>query len=158
MSSIGSTITTTKLKVSVIAGRSLAGQTNSNIYCEVMVLDKKGEKLGRNKNSRVVRFSSTPKWDERLEFDASANEFSGLFIRCWDKHTFRRDRFMGQVTIKLNPEVLRGEALIDDWFPLSQRGGKKKEEVSGDLQLRIQYGELVEKKKDTTKKSGSYRT
>lgn len=51
---------------SVCAGRNLAGR-NANIYCEVMVLDKKGSKLGRSRNSRVIRNDPNPKWNEKLD-------------------------------------------------------------------------------------------
>jgi hypothetical protein len=62
-------------------------------------------------------------------------------VRLWDKHTFRRDGFLGQVTIKFNTELLDAgdEAPIDQWFALKQRG--KKEDVSGSVHLRIHYGD-----------------
>jgi hypothetical protein len=70
-----------------------------------------------------------------------AKAFSGLMVRLWDKHTFRRDGFLGQVTIKFNTELLDAgdEAPIDQWFALKQRG--KKEDVSGSVHLRIHYGD-----------------
>jgi hypothetical protein len=74
-----------------------------------------------------------------------AKAFSGLMVRVWDKHTFRRDGFMGQVTIKFNTELLDGEEAIDQWFDLRQRG--KKEDVSGSIRLRINYGDLKKEKK-----------
>lgn len=47
----------------------------------------------------------------------------------------------GQVTIKFNNELLQSTEIIDSWFPLSARPNKK-DSVSGQLQLRIQYGDL----------------
>eukprot|EP01088_Endostelium_zonatum_P001572 TRINITY_DN11887_c0_g1_i1.p1 TRINITY_DN11887_c0_g1~~TRINITY_DN11887_c0_g1_i1.p1 ORF type:complete len:469 (-),score=95.70 TRINITY_DN11887_c0_g1_i1:745-2151(-) len=140
-----------KLKVTVTQGRGLAAGSNSNLYAEVMMLDHKGEKLGRSRNTKVCRGGGAPKWTELLEFEVQIDSFSGIFVRCWDKHTFRRDGFLGQVTIKINPDILR-QKVIDSWFPLSQRGGKKKEEVSGDLSLKIQYGDVVATP-DTPKKT-----
>jgi hypothetical protein len=66
--------------------------------------------------------------------------FTGLMVRLWDKHTFRRDGFLGQVTIKFNTDLLDSEEAIDQWFVLKQRGGKK-EDVSGSVHLRIHYGD-----------------
>lgn len=71
-------------------------------------------------------------------------------VRVWDKHTFRRDGFLGQVTIKFNTDLLEsGGEVIDDWFVLKQRG--KKDNVSGSLRLRINYGS-VKKAKETKAK------
>jgi len=66
-------------------------------------------------------------------------------VRCWDKHTFRRDGFLGQITVKFNTEILESHEAIDDNFTLSKRGDKKGESVSGRLHLKIQYGDLVKK-------------
>ncbi len=49
------------------------------------------------------------------------------------------DRFQGQVTIKINKDLL-SKSPIEDWFPLSSRPNKK-DSVQGSLQLKIQYGE-----------------
>lgn len=75
-----------------------------------------------------------------------------MVIRCWDKHTFRRDGFLGQITVKFNTELLESHEAIDDFFNLSKRGEKKNESVSGKLRLKIQYGELVQKVKKEDKK------
>jgi hypothetical protein len=47
---------------------------------------------------------------------------------------------MGQVTIKFNPQLLSSAETLDDWFILQKR--KIKEHISGEIHLRIQYGEL----------------
>eukprot|EP01090_Pellita_catalonica_P021918 TRINITY_DN8338_c0_g1_i1.p1 TRINITY_DN8338_c0_g1~~TRINITY_DN8338_c0_g1_i1.p1 ORF type:complete len:612 (+),score=120.40 TRINITY_DN8338_c0_g1_i1:20-1855(+) len=139
------------LKVSIVSARKLAGRS-VNAYAEVMLLDKKGQKLGKSQNSKVIR-SNDPKWGDSLSFTVAPSSFSGLMVRCWDKHTFRRDGFLGQVTIKINTAVLEGESQIDDWFTLKTRGARRKETVSGDVMLKIQYGKL--KKKGSKKSKGS---
>ncbi|KAL6068610.1 Defective in cullin neddylation protein [Balamuthia mandrillaris] len=126
------------LTITVEGGRKLSRQ-KANCYCEVTVLDKKGEKLCKPKNTKVLK-GSNPEWRQSLTFALAASEFTGLIVRCWDKHTFRRDVFMGQITIKFNTELLEGQDSIDQWFPLNKSGGKKKENVSGDIRLKIQYG------------------
>jgi len=131
---------TKKLKVNVIAGRNLAPK-NGNIsdpYCEVALLDEQGNKIGKSITTKVIKGTLTPQWIQVLEFSVGAN-FAGLKLRVWDKHKFRSDKFMGQVTIKLNTALLSSKESLDDWFPLSKRATK--EYVSGDVHLHIHYGD-----------------
>lgn len=65
-------------------------------------------------------------------------------MRCWDKHKFRADKFLGQVTIKFNTALLQSSEQLDNWFTLSKQ--KSKEEVKGEVHLQIQYGEVKEGK------------
>jgi len=74
-----------------------------------------------------------------IEFNVGSS-FSGLKLRCWDKHKFRSDKFMGQVTIKFNTQLLSSTEQLDDWFPLKKR--KSKESISGEVHMQIQYGDL----------------
>ena len=69
-------------------------------------------------------------------------------VCVWDKHTFRTDKFMGQCSIQFNAELINSTDVIEQSFPLSAR--KLKEQVSGKITLRIQYGKLKEKKKAVT--------
>jgi hypothetical protein len=62
---------------------------------------------------------------------------------CWDKHKFRSDKFLGQVTLKFNKGLLSSNEKLDDWFQLKPRS--KDEPVSGDVHLEIQYGDLKSK-------------
>lgn len=131
------------LHVTVVGAKELVAR-KGNLYGEAIVLDTRGEKLGRSRSTRAVRISPSaadPQWDALLAFQVEAKAFSGLMVRLWDKHTFRRDGFLGQVTIKFNTELLDAgdEAPIDQWFALKQRG--KKEDVSGSVHLRIHYGD-----------------
>jgi len=75
----------------------------------------------------------------RLRSHVDPKAFTGLLVRVWERHRFRRNRFLGQATIRFNPELLikRGEA-INQTFELWKRG--KKAAVSGSIRLHIHYG------------------
>lgn len=62
-------------------------------------------------------------------------DFTGLTARVWDRHRFRPDKHMGQVTVKFNTAKLQ-EADVDQWIPLSRRPGKN-ETVSGASIVRV---------------------
>jgi hypothetical protein len=142
-----------KLKVTVVNARNIPSG-RGNIYCEVLVLDTKGERLGKPKCTKYVK-QSDPQWNELVEFNVDAKTFTGLMVRMWEKHTFRRDGFMGQSTIKFNTELLEGEDAIDDWFNLATGSSSKKSEDLGALRLKIQYGELKKDNKGKKSKEGS---
>eukprot|EP01114_Cavostelium_apophysatum_P013673 TRINITY_DN3364_c0_g1_i4.p1 TRINITY_DN3364_c0_g1~~TRINITY_DN3364_c0_g1_i4.p1 ORF type:complete len:545 (+),score=110.15 TRINITY_DN3364_c0_g1_i4:209-1636(+) len=135
---------TKKLKVNVISGRNLTsknGSSKNDPYCELVVLDDQGNKIGKTLTTKVIKSTLDPTWNQLLEFSVGSN-FSGLKLRCWDKHKFKADKFLGQVTIKFNTALLSSSEKLDEWVPLQRR--KTKEEVSGDVHLQIQYGDLPE--------------
>eukprot|EP01119_Soliformovum_irregulare_P010969 TRINITY_DN2710_c0_g1_i1.p1 TRINITY_DN2710_c0_g1~~TRINITY_DN2710_c0_g1_i1.p1 ORF type:complete len:615 (-),score=204.72 TRINITY_DN2710_c0_g1_i1:16-1860(-) len=133
---------TKKLRITVASGRNLVAKngTKSDPYCEIVVLDDQGNKVGKSQTTKVIKGDLNPPWGHILEFSVGST-FSGIKLRVWDKRKFRGDKFMGQVTVKFNTEVMQSTSAIDDWFPLSKR--KTKENVSGDVHLQIQYGDLV---------------
>jgi len=129
------------LKVHVIAGRNLSGKNNgkSDPFCEIILLDNQGNKIGKPKFSKVIKGDLNPQWKEILEFQTDSS-FTGLKLRCWDKHKFRSDKFLGQITIKFNTSLLSSTEKLDDWFVMNKR--KEGEDVTGDIHLQIVYGEL----------------
>jgi Ca2+-dependent lipid-binding protein len=56
--------------IAVISGRSLVAKNSGNRsdpYCELVLLDNKGVKLGRAQLTRVIKANLNPKWDQLLE-------------------------------------------------------------------------------------------
>mmetsp|Transcript_17632 Transcript_17632/g.24490 ORF Transcript_17632/g.24490 Transcript_17632/m.24490 type:complete len:605 (+) Transcript_17632:224-2038(+) len=134
-----------KLKVQVIAGKNLVNKNGANKndpYCEVAVLDNQGNKIGKAQTTKILKSTLDPDWSQLLEFNVPSSAFSGLKVICWDKHKFRADKFLGQVTIKFNTALLASSEKLDDWFPLNKR--KTGEVVTGDIHLQIQYGDVKE--------------
>eukprot|EP01087_Luapelamoeba_hula_P010071 TRINITY_DN2649_c0_g2_i3.p1 TRINITY_DN2649_c0_g2~~TRINITY_DN2649_c0_g2_i3.p1 ORF type:complete len:441 (+),score=73.47 TRINITY_DN2649_c0_g2_i3:88-1410(+) len=139
------------LKVTVVQARDLTGDAAKlNAYAEVSVLDIKGKSIGKSKSTKVLK-GKAPKWSDQVEFSVPARTFSGLIVQCWDKRTFRRDGFLGKITIKFNVELLESKDAIDEWYDLSNRGKKGSDNVSGAVHLKIQYGELKKKKSKAVK-------
>lgn len=71
---------------------------------------------------------------------AEPKETFTLTLRCFDKHLFRKDKFLGQVTVTFNSKLVSSAEAIDHWFPLTPRNAS--ETVSGSVHLKIQYGDL----------------
>eukprot|EP00005_Dracoamoeba_jomungandri_P000059 CAMPEP_0174252360 /NCGR_PEP_ID=MMETSP0439-20130205/1863_1 /TAXON_ID=0 /ORGANISM="Stereomyxa ramosa, Strain Chinc5" /LENGTH=598 /DNA_ID=CAMNT_0015332883 /DNA_START=29 /DNA_END=1825 /DNA_ORIENTATION=- len=138
-----------KLKVKVVSASNLPSG-KANYYCEVHAINQSGSRLGKAKTTGTAK-STNPSWNELLEFNVPSLGLKGICVRCWSKHTFRKDGFQGQLTIKFNTELLKSEEVIDDTFNLSKRGGKKTGAV-GDIKLQIQYGDIANKKKAKPKK------
>ena len=88
----------------------------------------------------TFRIVSSPVIFNNISLSNVGSSFSGLKLRCWDKHKFRTDKFMGQVTIKFNTQLLSSAEQLDDWFSLKKR--KAKESVNGEIHMQIQYGDL----------------
>jgi Ca2+-dependent lipid-binding protein len=53
----------------VLAGRKLAGKNNgkSDPYCEVVVLDDQGSKIGKAQVTKVLKGELNPQWNQLLE-------------------------------------------------------------------------------------------
>eukprot|EP01103_Thecamoeba_quadrilineata_P001453 TRINITY_DN1130_c0_g1_i5.p1 TRINITY_DN1130_c0_g1~~TRINITY_DN1130_c0_g1_i5.p1 ORF type:complete len:526 (-),score=100.17 TRINITY_DN1130_c0_g1_i5:78-1655(-) len=64
---------------------------------------------------------------------------AGMKVRVWDKHRIRKNKFMGQIVIKFNLELLASDP-IKSWFTLESR--RAKEEISGEIKLNITFGHL----------------
>jgi hypothetical protein len=54
------------MKNIVVEASGLAGNDKINPYCEVVILDTKGNQMGKPKNSKVVK-GKDPKWNEQVE-------------------------------------------------------------------------------------------
>jgi hypothetical protein len=151
-------IDTKKLKVEVVAGKNLApknGGLYSTPYCVVMILNETGGRVCKDKKTKAIKKNLNPQWNARFEFAVPPN-FAGMKVSVWDKHRIRADKFMGQLTLKFNPSLLRSEERIDEWFTLNKRPEKPTETVSGTIHLRIQYGDDVkESPKVTTNNTNS---
>jgi len=111
------------MKIQVLAGRNLSGKGSngkSDPYCEIVLLDDQGNKIGKGKVTKVMKSELNPAWNELLEFSNVGSTFTGMKLRCWDKHKFRSDKFLGQVTIKFNTALLSSSEKLDDWFALKK--------------------------------------
>lgn len=106
----------------------------SDSYVEICALSSSGEKIGKAQTTKVVKSSLNPRWEDTLEYERDVSRVTGLRVRVWDKHRFRADKFMGQLTIKFNPAKL-ADTDIDEWFALQKRSAK--EPVSGEVKLVI---------------------
>lgn len=95
-----------------------------------------------SKKTKVAVGTLNPQWDETLLFDVDS--WAGIKVRVFDKHRLRSDKFLGQVTLRFNTELLLGEEMLNEFFPLAKR--KQKEVVKGDIHLRIVYGDPSQKK------------
>eukprot|EP01130_Rhizamoeba_saxonica_P012784 TRINITY_DN5427_c0_g1_i1.p1 TRINITY_DN5427_c0_g1~~TRINITY_DN5427_c0_g1_i1.p1 ORF type:complete len:754 (-),score=118.18 TRINITY_DN5427_c0_g1_i1:2139-4400(-) len=52
-------------------------------------------------------------------------------IMIYDYDTLGKDDFMGMVEVEINEQ----NAVVDDWFPLQKRPGKKDKKVKGDIRI-----------------------
>jgi hypothetical protein len=129
-----------QLRVSVVSAKDLV-KAKSDAYVVLQLLDEAGKTIGSQRLTQVVKKAITPRWDETISFNVDQSKFVGIQASVWHKQKILADKFMGQVTIKFNNELLASTSIIDDSFPLSARSNKK-DSVRGSLQLKIQYGEL----------------
>lgn len=74
---------------------------------------------------------SNPVWEQLLEFDIPTT-FYGFKMECYDKRKLRADKIIGQVMVKVNPDVYEQD-INDEWLPLTHKGAK-----GGEIQLRVQ--------------------
>ncbi len=44
-----------------------------------------------------------------------------LTLRCFDKHTIRKDKFLGQFTVTFNSQLVSSTEALEHWFPLASR-------------------------------------
>lgn len=93
----------------------------------------------------------------RSNLASEPKEAFTLTLRCFDKHTIRKDKFLGQFTVAFNSQLVSSTEAVEQWFPLAARtvrgarerfwfvrspGPQPQETVSGSVHLRIQYGDL----------------
>lgn len=73
--------------------------------------------------------------------ESEPKEAFTLQVRCWDKHVFRKDKFLGQFTVTFNSKLVASQEAIESWFDLAARNAD--ETVSGSINLKIQFGDSL---------------
>ncbi len=132
--------TATTLDVQVIAGRNLISKDSngfSDPYCEVYLLDEKGEKIkSSKKKTAVIKKNLNPQWNETFSFkDIKPSLFGGIQIDMYDEDKLSSE-FMGQVTF--SPSDLAADSNNNDkplWRTLQSRPGKS-DAVLGEINLK----------------------
>jgi len=128
------------LPLQVVVGKGKHLASSQKIYCEVDVLDDAGRSVATQRTT-YCKGSSNPSWNSQLKFLVDKN-FTGIVVRCWEKHMIFKDKFLGIITIKFNKELISGDSVLDDWFPLSDRTkSHHKQTITGQLYLKVIYGD-----------------
>eukprot|EP01098_Paradermamoeba_levis_P006143 TRINITY_DN2550_c0_g1_i1.p1 TRINITY_DN2550_c0_g1~~TRINITY_DN2550_c0_g1_i1.p1 ORF type:complete len:355 (-),score=134.62 TRINITY_DN2550_c0_g1_i1:139-1203(-) len=109
-----------EVALNVVEARNLSGE-DRNSYCIVKCENVK-------EKTDVVESNICPFWNQNFKFKVSGSE-KAVTIEVWDKGFMGGD-FLGQVSV---PFTDNGKA---KWYPLQSRG-KKGEEISGDLKVKI---------------------
>ena len=107
------------------------------------VFDEAGERACSSQTTKVLKEELNPSWNQSMTFmlEREPKATFTLQVRCFDKHTFRKDKFLGQFTITFNSKLVSSTEAIDSWFNLASRNAQ--DSVSGSIQLRVQYGDLL---------------
>eukprot|EP00013_Stygamoeba_regulata_P020334 CAMPEP_0177654494 /NCGR_PEP_ID=MMETSP0447-20121125/14366_1 /TAXON_ID=0 /ORGANISM="Stygamoeba regulata, Strain BSH-02190019" /LENGTH=764 /DNA_ID=CAMNT_0019158155 /DNA_START=75 /DNA_END=2366 /DNA_ORIENTATION=+ len=98
-------------------------------------------KLTMGKETRKTRPSKktiTPKWKELFYFFDP--EESELYLEVW---CHKKGKFLGQASI-CSLDSLREEQVVQTWYDLTVRPGKKKDKVTGKVLLRLFYSTSTE--------------
>ena len=94
--------------------------------------------LGRSRQATPsISKTLNPEW--KICFDMPLNDVPLLEVACWDKDRFKKD-YMGEFDIAVEDIFEHGQISTEPkWFKLKskRKGGKKKNEVSGDIQMQF---------------------
>eukprot|EP01117_Protostelium_nocturnum_P007206 TRINITY_DN2579_c0_g3_i1.p1 TRINITY_DN2579_c0_g3~~TRINITY_DN2579_c0_g3_i1.p1 ORF type:complete len:1547 (-),score=508.88 TRINITY_DN2579_c0_g3_i1:59-4699(-) len=123
------------LEIKVAEGRNLAAKDKSGTsdpYCSLKL-----EKL--KVKTKVISKTLNPKWNEIFTMPVLHSDKSSLIVTCWDKDLVGKD-FMGTITIPVS-KIKQQNRLVSEWFPLETN--KKKEEVSGEILLHLEFKETT---------------
>jgi len=117
----------------VVSGRNLASKDSNGLsdpYCEIYLLDEKGQPNKKSKQkTKVVNKNLNPTWDETFNFTAPPGAAcAGILIEMFDKDAIGTDEFMGRIIVPTNNFKMEK----DEWIALEQRENKD-EEVKGDI-------------------------
>jgi len=117
----------------VVSGRNLASKDSNGLsdpYCEIYLLDEKGQPNKKSKQkTKVINKNLNPTWDESFNFTAPpGGACAGILIEMFDKDAIGTDEFMGRIIVPTNKFKMEK----DEWIALEQRENKD-EEVKGDI-------------------------
>jgi len=100
----------------------------SDPYCEIYILDEKGQQNKKSKQkTKVIKKSLTPSWNETFTITAPAGT-SGILIDMFDSDQIGTDEFMGRIIVPTS----KFDSNKEEWIVLEQRENKD-EEVKGDI-------------------------
>ncbi|KAF2746128.1 hypothetical protein M011DRAFT_426068 [Sporormia fimetaria CBS 119925] len=122
------------LRANVLKGRNLAAKDRSGTSDPYLVLT-----LGDAKEATpTINKTLNPEWNQTLEFLITPQQSLVLEACCWDKDRFGKD-YMGQFDVIIE-DVFQNQSPVQEpkWYTLeSKRNGKKKEVVSGEIQIQF---------------------
>lgn len=110
------------LNVNILKCTNLAMVANKacDSYVKIYLIPGNKEKNNKRKTS-IKKNTISPEYNETLRYTLSHIELcrNKVWVSCWHSDKFGRNKFLGEISIQLDPEVLYGKE--PSWYELKKR-------------------------------------